>query len=143
MAKGKTKKETVPGLGGSFTYARVGEPLFGEYKNFGKTLPTWETLAKYLFYTETSRQAEEKKFDEKTGFVGELDGVSYYLLYTPNDKTDMPFDVKTLERLKKTDKNRGWVVYCERIWMHMDQLREFEKEHGKRIRPMLVPFNMK
>ena len=35
----KGKKEKVEGLGGSFTYARVGNPLFGEYRDWGKQPP--------------------------------------------------------------------------------------------------------
>ena len=45
----KGKKEKVEGLGGSFTYARVGNPLFGEYGELGKKLPAYEELAKYIF----------------------------------------------------------------------------------------------
>ena len=49
----------------------------------------------------------------------------------------------TLKALLKKDKNRCWVIYCEKIWLHGDQLRQFEKAHGKKVRPMLVPFNLK
>ncbi len=45
----KGKKEKVEGLDGAFTYARVGNPLFGEYRDFGKKLPAYEELAKYIF----------------------------------------------------------------------------------------------
>ena len=82
------KKRKVDGVGGMFTYARVGEPLFGEYRNFGKKLPSYEEVAKYVFYTETSREIDLKKIDEKSGFIGATDvagGTSYYLLYTPNE----------------------------------------------------------
>ena len=33
------KKQKIEGLGGAFSYARVGEPLFNEYRDFGETLP--------------------------------------------------------------------------------------------------------
>ena len=39
--------------------------------------------------------------------------------------------------------NRTRVIYSEKIWLHADTLRKFEKDHGKRVRPMLVPFNLK
>lgn len=35
----KGKKENVAGLVGSFTYATVGSPLFGEYRDWGKQCP--------------------------------------------------------------------------------------------------------
>ena len=40
----------------TFTYAQVGSTLFGEYKDFGEELPPYEDIAKYIFYTETSRE---------------------------------------------------------------------------------------
>ena len=146
MAKGKTKKERVAGLGGAFTYATVGDPLFGEYRDLGEKLPKFEELAKYIFYTETSRECDLKKVDETTGFIGSTEaagGTSYYLLYTPNNKEDRELSTVTLKTLVKKDKNRTWVIYCEKIWLHMDTLHKFEKEYGKRVRPMLVPFNLK
>jgi adenine-specific DNA-methyltransferase len=130
----------------SFSYTEIGDPLFGEYRDFGKKMPKFEDLAKYIFYTETSRECELKKVDEKTGFIGSTEaagGTSYYLFYTPNNKEDRELSTETLKALLKKDKNRTWVIYCEKIWLHQDQIRKFEKEHGKTVRPMLVPFNLK
>ncbi|HEX5242475.1 MAG TPA: site-specific DNA-methyltransferase [Tepidisphaeraceae bacterium] len=144
--KGKKKEEHQAGLPGSFTYTIVGDPLFGEYRDLGDRLPNFQELAKYIFYTETSRQIDLKKVDEKSGFIGSteaLGGTSYYLLYTPNHKEDRELSTKTLDALLKKDKNRSWVIYCEKIWLHADQIRKFEKDHGKRVRPMVVPFNLK
>lgn len=145
-ARGKTTDVKVDGLGGSFSYVRVGDPLFGEYKDWGAEPPAFEELAKYVFYTETSRECEPRKFKKKTGFIGETQaagGTSYYLLYTPNQTEDRELSLATLAELVKSDQNRSWVIYCEKIWLHQDQLRAFEREHGKRVRAMLVPFNLK
>jgi adenine-specific DNA-methyltransferase len=144
--RGKRTKISVEGLGGSFTYAQVGEPLFGEYKDWGDKPPAFETLARYVFYTETSRECDVRKFNEKTGFIGATEaggGTSYYLLYTPNLKADRELSLATLDELAKKDKNRHWVIYCEKIWYHADQLQKFEREYNKRVRAMQVPFNLK
>ncbi len=136
----------MPGLGGSFTYARVGEPLFGEYKNFGETLPDWQTIARYIFYTETSRECDPKMLNEKTGFIGATEaagGTSYYLFYSPDDKENQRVSLRTLPANVETDKNKNLVVYAERIWLHPDELAKFETEHGRRIRTMVVPFGLK
>lgn len=129
-----------------FTYAVVGDPLFGEYRDLGDKLPSFEELAKYVFYTETSRQCDLKTLDEASGFIGSTPaagGTSYYLLYTPNNKIDRELSVVTLKTLLERDQNRTWVIYCEKIWIHEETRREFERETGKRVRPMLVPFNLK
>jgi len=148
-AKGRTRKGEVSGLGGSFTYARVAEPLFGEYKDFGETLPAYEDIAKYVFYTETSREfpgATKRRnpaWDAKTGRIGEHGGRSYYLLYEPNERVDRGLDRAFLKDVAAKDPNRELVVYCEMLAVHADELRKFQREHGKRVRPMLVPFNLK
>jgi hypothetical protein len=139
----KGKKEKVEGLDGSFTYVRVGNPLFGEYRDFGKKLPAYEELAKYIFYTETSRDFDRKAMNEKTGKIGEHSGTSYYLLYTPNGQEDRQLDLPWLETLQKTDKNRSVVVYCEKIHVHRDDLAKYEQEKKRTVRPMVVPFNLK
>jgi adenine-specific DNA-methyltransferase len=139
----KGKKEKVDGLGGSFNYARVGKPLFGEYRDWGKQLPAYEELAKYVFYTETSRDFDRKAMNEKTGKIGEHQGTSYYLLYTPDGQADRRLDMEWLKGLTKTEKNRNLVVYCEKIWAHRDDLAKFEQETSRTVRPMVVPFNLK
>jgi adenine-specific DNA-methyltransferase len=133
----------------AFTYARVGDPLFGEYKDFGDKLPDYEDLAKYVFYTETSREfpgATKKQnpaWDKKAGRIGEHTGRSYYLLYEPNEREDRGLDRAFLKDVAANDPNGELVVYCERLAVHQDELRRFRREHGKRIRHMLVPFNLK
>src|SRR5665213_107393 len=142
----KKQKVEVAGLGGSFTYSRVGDHLFGEYRDLGEKLPAYEEIAKYVFYTETSREWDPKKADAETGFIGSTPaggGTSYYLFYTPNNTEDCEMSTVTLKTLLKKDKNRAWVIYCEKIWLHEEDLRKFENENGKRVRPMLVPFNLK
>lgn len=145
--KRRTKKKVrVDALGGSFSYVRVGDPLFGEYRDMGEKLPKFEEIAKYIFYTETSHEIDLKRVDEPTGFIGSTaaaGGTSYYLFYTPNRKIDRELSTETLKALLKADKNRSWVIYCEKVWLHADQIRAFEQANGKRVRPMLVPFNLK
>jgi adenine-specific DNA-methyltransferase len=139
----------VAGLGGSLSYAHLGEPLFGEYKDFGDKLPSFEDIAKYVFYTETSREfpgaskRDNPAWDKTTGRIGEHSGRSYYLLYEPNEREDRGLDRKFLSDIASKDPNRELVVYCERLAVHQDELCKFHREHGKRIRHMLVPFNLK
>lgn len=137
--KGKTA-----GLGGTFSYARLSsEPLFGQYRDIGSKPPTYEDLAKYILYTETSRQWQAAGMDKKTGKIGEHGGTSYYLLYKPGLKEDMALDRAFLDTTVVADKNKRLVVYCEKIWVHRAELREWEAAQGKTLRPMVVPFNLK
>jgi adenine-specific DNA-methyltransferase len=129
-------KENVPGIGGEFTYARVGKMLMGEYRDLGDKLPSFEEVARYIYFTETSQIFDASKVDKATGKIGEWKNTSYYLLYSPNRKEDQALDMGFLKGLK--DKNPRKVIYCEKVWVHREDLSQFGD-----IRPMLVPFNLK
>lgn len=141
--KGKTKRVTVEGSVGSFTYVRLGPPLFNEYRNLGERLPSYEEIAKYIFYTETSRQFNPAAVCESTGKIGEHNGTSYYLLYTPNGDEDRDLNLPWLKSVEAADGNRNLVVYCEKVWVHRDDLAIYQREAGRTVRPMLVPFHLK
>jgi len=130
------KTEQVEGLGGEFAYVRVGAKLMGEYRDLGNKLPSFEEVARYVYFTETSQNFDAAKVDQATGKIGEWQGTSYYLLYSPNRKEDRALDVEFLKNLK--DKNSRKVIYCEKVWVHREDLGKFGD-----VRPMLVPFNLK
>ncbi len=134
------KKE---GLGGSFTYTKLGQPLFNQYRDLGERLPSYEEIAKYVFYTETSRDFDPKAMNQKTGKIGEYKDTSYYLLYTPNNEDDKSLNTEWLKSISDKEKNRKMVVYCEKIWVHREDLAKYELETGRQVRPMLVPFHLK
>jgi DNA modification methylase len=129
------------GLGGSFTYARLGPPLLGEHKTWGEKPPAFGDLAQYIFFTETSRQLDAQAVNEATGRLGEHAGTSYYLLYTPDPKQSRALDRNTMGVLAK-DKARRKVVYCEKLWLHREELAA-AREQGNDVRPMLLPFQVK
>jgi hypothetical protein len=108
-------------------------------KSFHRT----RNLAKYVFYTETSRDFDKKALNSKTGKIGEVRSTSYYLLYMPNNKEGQALDLVWLKSIDKSEKNRNLVVYCEKLWIHRDDLAKYEKETGRKVRSMLIPFNLK
>lgn len=117
--------------------------MFGQYKDLGDMLPSYEDIAKYVFYTETSKQWDPAGMDEKSGRIGEHGNTSYYLLYKPNLKEDWGLDTEFLKKTAAKDPNARLVVYCEKFWMHREELRKWEDENGKTVRWMMVPFDLK
>ena len=81
----KQFKKRTEGLGGSSSYAQLGPPLFGEYRDFGTKVPSYEEPEKYIFYTETSRDVTREGMNEKTGRIGEYTGTSYYESADPQE----------------------------------------------------------
>lgn len=64
-------------------------------------------------------------------------------MYTPDPNSSRELSLVTLKRIAERDPNRNWVIYTEKFWMHRDQLTDFAEEHNRRIRHMLVPFELK
>lgn len=137
------KQQKVEGLGGSFSYVRLGAPLFNEYRDLGGRLPSFEEIAKYVFYTETSREFDPAAINRRTGKIGVSYDTSYYLLYTPDGEQDQAFTIDWLKSVEADEQNRRIVVYCEKIWAHREDLARYEAETGRQVRPMLVPFHLK
>ena len=74
------------GLGGSFTYCTLGNPIELEGMLNGSTLPLYEDMAAYLLHTATGISAgkEDLILDNKEGMFYTRNGTNYYLLYKPS-----------------------------------------------------------
>ena len=77
-------KETAPGIGGSFTYCTLGEPIDIESLLTGKGLPSFEALARYVFYTATGQSLAKVGEPAPDGFIGETDLFRVHLFYQPD-----------------------------------------------------------
>lgn len=77
-------EERAPGLGGSFAYCTLGEPIDIESLLTGKDLPGFESLARYVFYTATGRSLEEVAKPSADGLVGETEIFRVHLFYQPD-----------------------------------------------------------
>ena len=81
----KAKNELLKkGTGGSFSYFVLGDPIETESLLRGKNLPSYTEFARYLFYTATGEEFNEKAINEKTGFIGESKNYEVYLFYKPD-----------------------------------------------------------
>lgn len=76
-------EEKAPGLGGSFTYCTLGEPIEVESLLTGKGLPSFEALARYVFYTATGQSLDKVAKPSLEGFIGETDLFRIHLFYQP------------------------------------------------------------
>ncbi len=81
----KAKDETLKkGLKGTFSFFELGKAIELESILDGDNLPTYKELARYVFYTATGEEFNEKGIDIKTGFVGESKNYQVYLFYKPD-----------------------------------------------------------
>ncbi len=70
------------GLGGTFSYFKLGRPMQMSAILEGKTLPDFESLARYVFFTATGEEFDAKKINRKTHFIGESRHHDVFLFYT-------------------------------------------------------------
>lgn len=111
----KTAKSELlkKGTGGSFSYFELGDTIEMESLLRGKNLPSYTEFARYLFYTATGEEFNEKAINEKTGFIGESKNYEAYLFY----KADIDWLKKnalTLELCKSLPKfkNKQRLVFA-------------------------------
>jgi adenine-specific DNA-methyltransferase len=82
-----TAKDTAlqQGLGGSFTFCTLGDAFDIEKMLKGEALPTWDALARYVFYTATGKSLKEGTLKANPDyFVGETELYEVYLIYKPD-----------------------------------------------------------
>ena len=83
---GSKNAEIGEGLGGSFTYCTLGEPVTAAGMLTGETLPTYSSLAAWLVNTATGRSAgptDLRALDEH-GLIHSDERRNYYLRYRPD-----------------------------------------------------------
>jgi adenine-specific DNA-methyltransferase len=94
------------GLGGTFSYFELGPTIEMESILQGKNLPSYEEFARYIFYTATGEEFNEKKINEKTGFIGETKNYELYMFYKP-DIEWLKRNALTLDGVRKIPKFKG------------------------------------
>jgi len=72
------------GLGGSFSYFGLGDAIDEVGILSGKSLPSYQQMARYLFYTATGEEFDESKVDEAKNFIGASKDYEVYLFYKPD-----------------------------------------------------------
>lgn len=83
---GERKVENfAPGLGGSFTYCILGEPIQIESLLTSQDTPTFDALARYVFYTATGQSLQNVAKASIDGFIGETDLFRIHLFYQPDN----------------------------------------------------------
>lgn len=100
------------GLGSTFSYFELGDPI--EISNIlsGKSLPTYLELARYVYYTATGEEFDDSKLNEVRNFIGRSKSYDIYMYYKPD------------------------IDYLKTTALTLDEARNLRKKAGKR--PLLV-----
>ena len=69
------------GLGGAFSYFKLGRPLRRESLLERGKLPAYDTLASYIFFTATSEEIDPARINKDRWFIGRGSNYDVYLIY--------------------------------------------------------------
>lgn len=91
------KDAKKPSATPTFSFFRLGDPIEMESILTGDSLPPYNDLARYVFYTATGEEFDESVTDEARAFIGESAKYRVYMLYKPD-----------IEYLKRTALTLDW-----------------------------------
>jgi adenine-specific DNA-methyltransferase len=77
-------KNLRAGLGGTFSYFKLGKALRLRAILEGSDLPDYESLASYVFFTATGEEFNAKKMKRGSWFIGESRLYDVFLMYEPD-----------------------------------------------------------
>jgi adenine-specific DNA-methyltransferase len=115
------------GLGGSFTFCELGEPLDLERFFGGKGAPRYEQVARYVIYTATGQSVTDVPAEpRKDWFVGEAGGWRIHLVYRPDLKfmrsNEASLSLPLAQTIAKSAKSKPVLVYAAAKFMAQDVL---------------------
>jgi adenine-specific DNA-methyltransferase len=115
------------GLGGTFSFFELGKPIELESILDGDDMPSYKELARYVFYTATGEEFDEKKVNLKTNFIGESRNYQVYLFYVP--KVDalkaMAFTLDNAKALPKLKEDKKRLVFAPTKYLDQDHLDQY------------------
>jgi adenine-specific DNA-methyltransferase len=124
----RAKDETLrKGLGGTFSYFELGKPIELESILDGDNLPTYEELARYVFYTATGEEFDDKAVDRKKHFIGESRNYQVYLFYEPNVEVlkNTAFTLDHAKALPKLKKDKKRLVFAPTKYLDQNHLDDY------------------
>lgn len=136
----KAVTERAEGLGGSFTYCTLGEPVELDKVLRGETLPDYAGLAAPLFHMATNQAFDPAAMREADFYLGATEGQHVWLIYKPDlDWLKSPEAALTLARAKAfaaTDPQTRHLVFAPARFVSQKMLTE----HGIPVEFVPLPF---
>ena len=125
-------EELRNGLGGSFSFFELGAPVEMQAILEGNSLPAYEDLARYVFYTATGDEFDLAKVDVDRHFIGETKEFEVYLLYQPdlNYLRSTALDLAKAETLGRPEVNsKKRLVFAPMKYLDNNTLTDYRIEY--------------
>ena len=124
------------GLGGAFSYFKLGKPMRQESLLDGSHLPDYEALASYIFFTATGEEYEPEKMDRSSWFIGRSRLYDVYLIYESDldQLKDMALTLDVARKLPRDQRNK--LVFAPTKYLDAEFL------HRYRVTFQQLPFQI-
>ncbi|WP_417456146.1 site-specific DNA-methyltransferase [Kordiimonas sp.] len=124
----KTVAERAEGLGGTFTYCTLGDPVELDKVLSGETLPSYSGLGAALFHMATNHALDPATVREDDFYLGATEGQHVWLIYKPDlDWLKSPDAALTLARAKAfaaSDSDKRHLVFAPARFVSQKMLAE-------------------
>lgn len=124
----KSIEEKTEGLGGSFTYCTLGDPIELDKVLSGEALPPYASLGAALYHMATNRPLDPSQMREEDSFLGSVEGQHVWLIYKPDlDWLKSPEAALTLAKAKaiaETDPQSRHLVIASARFVSQKMLAE-------------------
>ena len=136
-------EKLTKGLGGSFSYFELGDPIEMQSILEGKNLPSYIDLARYVFYTATGEEFLPDKINETKHFIGQSRDYEVYLFYKP-DLDYLKSTALTLDLAKSLGKNKAKkkLVFAPAKYLDLNDSELLSKHGLKDIEYSQLPFEI-
>jgi adenine-specific DNA-methyltransferase len=115
------------GLGGTFSYFELGKAIELQSILDGSALPTYMELGRYVFYTATGEEFDEKVVDPTKHFIGESRNYDVYLIYEPNVEKlkNLALTLDMAKAMPPARKDKRRLVFAPTKYLDQDHLDQY------------------
>ncbi|MBI4329861.1 MAG: site-specific DNA-methyltransferase [Chloroflexi bacterium] len=112
------------GLGGTFSFFELGKPIELESILEGPDLPTYNELARYVFYTATGEEFDDSAVNRETRFIGESRNCQVFLFYEPDIEKlkSLALTLEVAEALPPLKPDKRRLVFAPTKYLDQDHL---------------------
>lgn len=136
-----TDENLRDGLGGSFTYCTLGEPIDAEGMLIAQKLPAYETLASYVIATATGKSLPNI-VKQPDYFLGQIQDIRFYLIYEPTTEflegTESALDASRAQHIAEECQVSGKKAYVYATHKFISQ----KELSGMNITFCQLPYNI-
>lgn len=131
------------GYGVTFSYFSLGEAMEKQRILDGAHLPSFESLAAYVYFTATGEQFEADKIDRATGFIGESRNYDVFLIYEENVEAlkDLALDLARAKALPNVS-GKPRLVFAPTKYLDESYVYAFQRKGSDLLKDIRKGFGL-